>query len=548
MRSDPDLKATLLRPDATPSRASRRTSSWTLPPDLREEAVRRVRAVALVYALAYFLAGPGLALITDQGRKLLFSRTIFWLPPALSITGALLVAWLVSRPGIPTRVKLYAGLAFGVLGSYGIAASEYHDITAQIMYRLGSGGFGLSWVAVWVLLFTVVVPTQPRLALLTAALSLSAIPVMFALGDNMYLHPLEYFFVLIFPYLVVLIMAYVGSRVVYRLGAAVTKARELGSYRLVERLGKGGMGEVWRAKHRMLARPAAIKLIRPEVLGAKDAAARDMLLRRFEREAQATALMRSAHTMELYDFGIAEDGTFYYVMELLDGFDLDELVERFGPVPAERAVHFLQQICASLAEAHEAGLIHRDVKPANLYACHYGREVDFIKVLDFGLVKQGRAPEEGADKLTAGDMSPGGTPAFMAPEQALGDGEVDGRSDIYALGCVAYWLLTGSLVFKGTTPMETIVLHVNREPEPPSRRTTRPIPADLEGIVLACLAKDPADRPQTADEVALRLGTVRMAEEWTPLRARDWWNEHRPASPEWAPEPVMAQAGAAESG
>jgi len=188
------------------------------------------------------------------------------------------------------------------------------------------------------------------------------------------------------------------------------------------------------------------------------------------------------------------------------------------------------------------------VKPANLYACHYGREVDFIKVLDFGLVKQGRAPEEGADKLTAGDIGPGGTPAFMSPEQALGDGDVDGRSDIYALGCVAYWLLTGSLVFKGTTPMETIVLHVHREPEPLSRRTSRAIPADLEEIVLACLAKDPADRPQTADELATRLGSVRVADEWTPLRAREWWDEHRPASPAGAPEPVMAQAGAVESG
>jgi eukaryotic-like serine/threonine-protein kinase len=538
MPSDHDHKATLLRAEAGASRSGLRTSSWALPPDLREEAVRRVRAVALVYALAYFLADPAPSLISEEGRRLFFSRTIFWLPSTLSIAGALLVAWLASRREISTRVKLHAGLALGVLGSYGIAASEYHDIVAPIMYRLGSGALGLSWVAVWVMLFTVVVPTPPRLALLTAALSLSAIPVMYALGGNMPLTRFQFFFGLVFPYLVVLIMAYAGSRVVYGLGAAVTKAREMGSYRLVERLGKGGMGEVWRAQHRMLARPAAIKLIRPEVLGAKDPATREMLLRRFEREAQATALMRSSHTMELYDFGMTDDGTFYYVMELLDGFDLDELIERFGPVPAERAVHFLRQICASLAEAHDAGLIHRDVKPANLYACRYGREMDFIKVLDFGLVKQGRAPEEGADKLTAADMSPGGTPAFMSPEQALGDGELDGRSDIYALGCVAYWLLTGSLVFKGTTPMETIVLHVNREPEPPSRRTTGPIPADLEEVVLACLAKDPADRPQTADELALRLGSVRVEEAWTPLRAKEWWDENRPASPAGAAEPV----------
>jgi serine/threonine-protein kinase len=540
MQSDPDLKATLVRPGAAASRGSSRSSAWSLPPDVREEAVRRVRAVALVYALAYFVADPAIPLLSAEGRGMLFSRTIFWLPPALSIAGALLVAWLASRRGVSTRLKLLAGLAFEVLGSYGITASEYHDIVAPVMYQGGPGGLGLSWVAVWVMLFTVVVPTRPRLAVLTAALSLSAIPAMYAVGGNLSLNPEHFFFMLMFPYLIVLLMAYAGARVVYGLGTAVTKAREMGSYRLVERLGEGGMGEVWRAKHRMLARPAAIKLIRPEVLGAKDPETRAMLLRRFEREAQATALMRSAHTMELYDFGVADDGTFYYVMELLDGFNLDELVERFGPVPAERAVHFLEQICASLAEAHEAGLIHRDVKPANLYACQYGRQVDFIKVLDFGLVKHGKAPEEGADRLTAADMSPGGTPAFMSPEQALGDGEVDGRSDIYSLGCVAYWLLTGSLVFKGATPMETIVMHVHREPEPPSSRTERPIPADLEAIVLACLAKDPAQRPQTADELAMRLASVRLAADWTALRAKDWWEQHRPAATASPVEPALA--------
>jgi serine/threonine-protein kinase len=230
---------------------------------------------------------------------------------------------------------------------------------------------------------------------------------------------------------------------------------------------------------------------------------------------------------------MADDGTFYYVMELLDGFDLDELVVRFGPVPAERAIHLLRQICASLGEAHEAGLIHRDVKPANVYLCRYGREVDFIKVLDFGLVKRGGAGSDGEqlDKLTAADMTPGGTPAFMSPEQALGEGAVDARTDIYAVGCVAYWLLTGTLVFKGTTPMETIVMHVNRAPEPPSRRSTLPIPGELEQLVLACLAKNPDERPQSADQLAMRLASLPMAETWTPLRAREWWDEHRPASP-----------------
>ncbi|HEY7637740.1 MAG TPA: serine/threonine-protein kinase [Gemmatimonadales bacterium] len=522
-----DLKATLIQGDAATSRASRRTSAWTLPPDLEAEAVRRVRTLALLYALAYFLAGLLPALLSPEGRAMLMSRTIHWLPPTLSIVGALVVGWLVARPGLTSAVKMFAGLAFGILGSYGIAASEYHDIVSPIMYQMGAGDFGISWVAVWTLLGAVVVPSPPRITLLSSTLSLSAVPVMYSLGHNLRLDPATFFFHLIFPYLVVLMMAYVGSRVVYGLGAAVREARELGSYRLVQRLGQGGMGEVWRAQHRMLARPAAIKLIRPEVLGGPDGGNRPMLLRRFEREAQATALMRSAHTMELYDFGVADDGTFYYVMELLDGFDLDELVERFGPVPSERAVHFLRQMCSSLAEAHEAGLIHRDVKPANVYACRYGREVDFIKVLDFGLVKQGRMPEDGGDKLTAGDMTVGGTPAFMSPEQALGEDQVDGRSDLYAVGCVGYWLLTGTLVFKGSTPMETIVMHVHKEPETPSGRSGLPIPAELESIVLACLAKDPAARPQTADELDARLGSVRLEKEWTVERAREWWDRHR---------------------
>ncbi|RPH64024.1 MAG: serine/threonine protein kinase, partial [Acidobacteria bacterium] len=387
-------------------------------------------------------------------------------------------------------------------------------------------------VAVWVMLFSVVVPTTPRIGLVSAALSVVAVPITYAIGvalsSNVPLAPDAFFFSLVFPYFVILIMVYASGRVVYRLGAEVRRARELGSYRLVERLGEGGMGEVWRAQHRMLARPAAIKLIRPEMLGATNFESRRLLLRRFEREAQATALMRSPHTMNVYDFGAADDGTFYYVMELLDGFDLDELIDRFGPVPAERAVYFLRQMCDSLGEAHEAGLIHRDVKPANVYVCRYGREPDFIKLLDFGLVKHG-VSERGAEKLTAGFVA-GGTPAFMSPEQALGEEQVDHRSDIYAVGCVAYWLLTGTLVFKGSTPMETILMHVDREPEPPSQRTELRIPPQLETIVLACLAKKPEARPQTADELAARLSSVPLAREWNVARAREWWNINRPVT------------------
>ena len=527
---------TLLRGDGDGASAAPRSSWWTLPADVLSESVRRIRALAWLYALAYFLAGLMPLLLSAQGRAYLFATPGNWLPQVLSVTGGLAAGILVSLPHFADKLKLRFGLVFEVLSSFGIAAAEYKDVASPIRFTsdLLPGGFGLSWVAPWVLLFSVIVPTRPKIALLAAACSVAMVPLTYAggaaLGLNMALPGEQFFWQffwwLIFPYLITLIMVYVGARVVYRLGAAVRQARELGSYRLRERLGEGGMGEVWRAEHRLLARPAAIKLIRPEVLGATDAESRQVLMRRFEREAQATALMRSAHTVELYDFGVAEDGTFYYVMELLDGFDLRELVTRTGPLPAARAVHLLCQMCDSRAEAHLAGLIHRDVKPANVFACRYGRKLDFVKVLDFGLVKHGEKRPD--DVHVTGEMMAGGTPAFMSPEQAMGDPGLDGRSDLYAVGCVAYWLLTGTVVFQGRTTMETIMMHVQREPDPPSRRVAHPIPAALEAIVLDCLAKEPAARPQTADELSARLEAVQLSDDWTPARAREWWGAHRP--------------------
>ena len=532
MLSDPHSRTALIRAEEIRSASGRAHRSWTLPPDLMAESVRRLRPSALLYAAAYFLAGFLPNLLMAHAREMVFGNPVHWVPRVLAVLGALTLAVLVSLPGIADRWKVGFGLAFEVLGSIGIAAAEYQHITAPVMQAEAQSGFGLSWVAAWVLLFSVVVPTPPRITLLVATLSLAVVPITYAAGvaagSNVPLGPAAFFFSLVFPYIVVLLMVYVGSRVVYGLGAAVRKARELGSYRLVTRLGEGGMGEVWRAEHRLLARPAAIKLIRPDVLGfARERTGQ--VLRRFEREAQATALMRSPHTLELYDFGIADDGTFYYVMELLDGFDLDELVTRFGPVPAERALHFLRQICASLGEAHEAGLIHRDIKPANLYACRYGRDVDFIKVLDFGLVKHGDGGDEAADKLSGEQQMVGGTPAFMAPEQAVGD-PVDARSDLYSVGCVAFWLLTGVPVFRGRTAVETMMMHVHVEPDPPSHCTDRPIPPELDAIVLSCLAKEPAARPQTADDLAARLGAIRTPQAWTAERARDWWDAQRPAT------------------
>jgi serine/threonine-protein kinase len=315
--------------------------------------------------------------------------------------------------------------------------------------------------------------------------------------------------------------------VVYALGAEVSRARELGSYRLVERLGEGGMGEVWRAQHRLLARPAAIKLIRPLLDGDGRSGVSEDAQRRFEREAQVIARLRSPHTVDLFDFGIAADGGFYYVMELLEGLDAETLVRRTGPIPAARAIYLLRQVCHSLSEAESCGLVHRDIKPANIFLCRYGEEYDFVKVLDFGIVKPTQDTEETGLALTR-EMSIHGTPAYIAPEQALGDANLDGRADIYATGCVAYWLITGQLVFDAPTPMALLLHHTQTPPVPPSARTELPIPEALDGLILSCLAKDRALRPQSARELSRRLAAIEGANAWTEDLARDWWGRHWP--------------------
>jgi serine/threonine-protein kinase len=299
---------------------------------------------------------------------------------------------------------------------------------------------------------------------------------------------------------------------------------------LLERLGQGGMGEVWRARHRLLARPAAIKLIRPT---GSQAGISDEARRRFEREAQAIASLRSPHTVDLFDFGVSDDGTFYYVMELLEGLDAERLVKKHGPLPAERVIHVIKQVCHSLSEAESVGLVHRDIKPANIILCRYGEDADFVKVLDFGIVKainESKQIESGpTESALTMEHVVHGTPAFIAPEQALG-ASVDNRADIYATGCLAYWLLTGQLVFTGDTPMQLVVHHAQTPPIPPSSRTELSIPPELDALVLACLAKNPADRPQSARELARRLDAIPIKNGWTEDRAQEWWRAHQPQS------------------
>ena len=306
-----------------------------------------------------------------------------------------------------------------------------------------------------------------------------------------------------------------------RLKESLEEGTSFGSYRLIERLGAGGMGEVWRGEHRLLARPAAIKVIG----GRGEGIEQEQLVQRFRREAEVTSSLRSPHTVQLFDFGVSDGGQFHYVMELLDGMDTRQMVERFGPLCPERLVFLLRQACRSLAEAHEHGLIHRDIKPANLFVAHLGGEYDFLKVLDFGMVKTG--PEQEDVQLTAaGSMV--GTPAFVAPELVTGEGPTDGRADLYSLGCTAFWMLTGMTVFQAKTPTAMLLAHAHSEPPLVSQVAEHPVPEGLEKLLRQCLEKHPEARPKSAMEVWGRLGELDCGSVWDGERARQWWSAHVP--------------------
>ncbi len=524
-----DPSETYLRPQDD-RRQTTREGTRGLSEELLARSARRLRILALMYAFTYFMAGFFPSLLFEAGRAEMMSNFVYWVPDLVGIVLGLVVAAFTLSNRAPLPVVMNVGLAFLIASNYGIAIGEYLNPE-----RLDNNGWiGLSWVAVWTPLFTVVVPTRPVKALLATIASVSAVPIMIgwmvATGRTTFRpSPDQFFFAIVFPYLLIVVLSYAGQRVVYALGKEVTRAQELGSYRLVERLGHGGMGEVWRAKHRLLVRPAAIKLLRPSVAGGDG----DMTaaLRRFEREAQVTAQLRSPHTVELWDFGVAGDGRFYYVMELLDGLDLESLVKRHGPVPAGRSIFLLRQICHSLAEAEDNHLVHRDIKPSNIFVCRYGGDHDFIKVLDFGIVKVSDSTSLDTEMLATREHVLRGTPAFIAPEQALGRSEIDGRADIYATGCVAYWLLTGHLVFTADTPIGVMLQHAQTTPPPPSERTELPIPPRLEQLIMSCLAKNPELRPQSARDLSRRLGEIDEAVEWNEDRARSWWASHEPNVP-----------------
>jgi serine/threonine-protein kinase len=294
------------------------------------------------------------------------------------------------------------------------------------------------------------------------------------------------------------------------------RAKQLGQYKLTRLIGSGGMGDVYLGEHQLLKRPCAIKVIRPEKAGDPK------VLARFEREVQATAKLSHWNSIDIFDYGRAEDGTFYYVMEYLPGMNLSELVRRYGSMPAARAIHLIRQACDALQEAHEVGLVHRDIKPANIFAAMRGGLFDVAKLLDFGLAKP-VANIDGDQITQEGTIT--GSPLYMSPEQAVGDHEPDARSDIYAMGAVLYYVLTGRPPFEDEKPMRVLIAHAHDAPTPPTQHNAD-IPEDVELVVIRCLQKNADDRYQSATELIAALDECEDAGRWTRDAARAWWQQN----------------------
>lgn len=504
------------------------TACFNLTPAMVREARARLRwigYIAVASVVFFIVVGKIIHLpapSTVQGSWLIFGSM-----GAIALCG-LGLSLMAGSSRVPSFVVLRAGILFQYLGAL---ASQVIRLGDEV-YRQSYTANAYDMLLPWIVIFGFTIPAKARVAFPITLITATMAPMTYAIFLRMDLVPsldaVGWVLRFLPVYITAIITALLSTKF-YSLGRSLESAKQVGSYKLTNLIGKGGMGEVWRAEHRMLARCSAIKLVKPEMLGvpSQGSSSPQTAVMRFEREAQATAALRSPHSVEIYDFGVTQDGRFYYVMELLDGMDLDSLVKRFGPQPASRVIYFLLQVCDSLSEAHELGLVHRDIKPKNIFNCRLGRSFDFIKVLDFGLVKNLSAQE---DQHLTQDGTTTGTPAYLAPEAARGSKEIDARSDIYSLGCVAYWLLTGQAVFEGSTSVATILKHVTEAPIPPSERTDNPVPEDLEAVVLRCLEKDPAHRPQSADDLSTMLARCKDAQAWRRKEAREWWRMHLPSS------------------
>lgn len=534
-----DLEETILQSQqtATPGRATDSVPTPDAPialvagsgPCLTDETSdllrRRLKAAALIFSVAL-----SVAFVWN-----LF-RDVPLMPLRAAILGLVVGGYVLLRSEKALSLKqlrLVEYVLFGslivklvVVQSDMLKGFVHHGCTASVV---AVAHLGFSITSVNILLYALLVPTTwrraaallfpvacvPYAVILAARTSNDAVAAALDAG--------EMGLPVLLPFIVAFAAVY-GSYVLNSIRTEMFEARRFGQYRLKEHLGTGGMGEVYAAEHVLLKRPCAIKLIQE----GRDTDA--VVLARFEREVRATAKLTHWNTVDIYDYGHTACGRFYYVMELLPGLSLQDLVDQFGRQPAERVVHFLRQTCGALREAHAMGLIHRDIKPANIFAAKRGGIHDVTKLLDFGLVKTAdMSSAEDDPKLThVGAFC--GSPLYTAPEQAVTDGEADARSDLYALGVVGYFLLTAEPPFTGDTPLAVLVAHSRDEVVAPSKIEPS-LPPDLEQVILRCLEKDPDRRFQTAEDLEAALSACACADQWTAERAAEWWQVHSTPSP-----------------
>jgi len=419
--------------------------------------------------------------------------------------------------GVIRSLELAAFAVPALFLAYGSWFGMAHSCQERGFFEFNSG----SWMLL-IFAYALFIPNTVRRAALVIGI-LVAVPILILVAGRLF-HPdiahamrTEHMTVIPLMFLVSGVMAVLGVDSIQSLRRESFEAHQFGQYRLRERLGGGGMGEVYLAEHVLLKRPCVVKLIRPERMGDP------RTLARFEREVRTTARLSHWNTVEIFDYGLTGDGVFYYVMEYLPGLDLGALVRRFGPLPPERVIFLLGQACDSIREAHELGFIHRDLKPSNIFVAQRGGVFDVVKVLDFGLVKP---IAEMKDLSLTAEGSVTGSPLYMSPEQAMGNTDLDARSDIYSLGAVAYFTLTGRPPFESDKPIRVILSHIQADVVSP--RDLRPdLPDDVTQVVLRCLEKNPGDRYQTASELREALSRCEAAGRWTRERAAAWWKERQ---------------------
>ena len=489
--------------------------------ELRDLLRSRLRIVALVLLLpTIFFVLRGFFWTTDaevEGPLLQGYRLLVML--GLAVSAAVLWSpWHLSRRELRAIEMVLFGLPCALfflshhlaLGS--IAEPAHRD---QIRFQVQTIAF--LWFGLTIIYGLFIPNTWQRGLLIMALMTLAPILVVGLAGI---LHPEigavvfpDQFSVVCIVMLVAFGASLYGSDRIISLRREAFEARQLGQYQLTRRIGGGGMGDVYLAEHQFLKRPCAIKLIRPGQETNQRA------LRRFEREVRAIARLTHWNTVEIYDYGRADDGTFYYAMEYLPGLSLQQVVERQGPLPPERAVHLLRQVCRALSEAHRLGMVHRDIKPSNIIASQRGQVCDVAKLVDFGLAL---TRDEGVDVHVTQEGTVAGSPHYLAPERFVGDGDGDAASDIYGVGAVAYYLVTGKPPFCGAQPLEVMIAHA-RDPVMPPREVNPAIPVDLERVILNCLEKDPAQRYASAADLERALACCEAADHWTAEQAQLWW-------------------------